>query len=92
MTTIRAEEARLPRRARDAVDRHEHVVVLSHDRPAYVIVHPDEYPEPGRRRGRPMSEALRLLATTATPDPEFGNDLEEALGDVGPMPEDPWAR
>ncbi|WP_336085269.1 hypothetical protein [Nocardia sp. SSK8] len=92
MTTIRAEEARLPRRAREAVDRHERVVVLSHDRPAYVIVHPDEYPETGRRRGRSMSEALRLLTSAATPDPEFGDDLEAVRDSVGPLPEDPWAR
>ncbi|MEV0061858.1 hypothetical protein [Nocardia sp. NPDC050718] len=91
MTTIRAEEARLPRRAKEAVDRHERVVVESHGRPAYVIVHPDEYPDSGRRRGRSMSEAIRLLTSAATPDPEFGDDLEAVRGAVGPMPEDPWA-
>ncbi|MFB7878058.1 hypothetical protein ACFC06_22650 [Nocardia sp. NPDC056064] len=90
MTTIRAEEMRLPRRAKDAVDRHERVVVLSHDRPAYVIVHPDEYPENGRRRGRSMSEALRLFTSAATPDPEFGDDLEAVRDAVGQLAEDPW--
>lgn len=92
MTTIRAEETRIPRRARDAVDRHEKVVVLSHDRPAFVIVHPDDYPEAAtKRRGRRLGEALRLLASSATPDPEFGDDLESIRNEAGSMPDDPWA-
>ncbi len=42
MTTIKAEEVRIPRRAREAVARHEQVVVVNRERPAYVIVHPDD--------------------------------------------------
>ncbi len=93
MTTIRAEEVRIPRRAREAVARHEQVVVVNRERPAFVIVHPDDraaisYPS---HRGRPLREALGLLAGAARPDPEFAGDMEAVLGDIGPSPDNPWA-
>jgi hypothetical protein len=93
MTTIRAEEVRIPRRAREAVDRHEQVVVVNRERPAYIIVHPDDSPMASHpaRRGRPLREALGLLANAAPPDPDFAEDMEAVLGDVGSGPEDPWA-
>lgn len=93
MTTIRAEEVRIPRRAREAVARHEQVVVVNRERPAYVIVHPDDRaatPRPARR-GRPLREALGLLANAASPDPGFAEDMEAVLDEVGPAPDDPWA-
>jgi hypothetical protein len=93
MTTIRAEEVRIPRRAREAVARHEQVVVVNRERPAYVIVHPDDRaatPRPARR-GRPLREALGLLANAASPDPGFAEDMEAILDEVGPAPDDPWA-
>jgi hypothetical protein len=37
MARIRAEEVRIPRSAREAVARHEAVVVLNRERPVYVI-------------------------------------------------------
>jgi hypothetical protein len=94
MTTIRAEEVRIPRHARDAVARHEQVVVVNHERPAFVIVHPDDAAAgpAAVRRGRPLREALVLLAATALPDPGFADDMEAVLADVGPSPDDPWAR
>jgi hypothetical protein len=94
MTTIKAEEVRIPRLAREAVARHEHVLVVSHDRPAFVIVHPDDDPSGARAvpRGRPLREALALLATGPTPDPDFAEDMEAVRADTGPVPEDPWAR
>jgi hypothetical protein len=83
MVAIKAEEVRIPRRTREAVDHHEEVVVLNRERPAYVIVHPDDY---GRsvasRRGRPLREALALLAQSAPPDPAFVEDME-AVFDSG---------
>jgi hypothetical protein len=79
MTTIRAEEVRIPRHAREAVARHERVVVVNHERPT-------------ARRGRPLREALGLLAGAALPDPGFADDMEAVLADVGPAPDDPWAR
>ncbi|HLI42170.1 MAG TPA: hypothetical protein VKV35_11075 [Streptosporangiaceae bacterium] len=94
MTVIRAEDVRIPRLARDAVARHEHVLVVSHDRPAFVIVHPDDDPGGAHavRRGRPLREALALLAAGPAADPDFADDMEAIRADIGPAPEDPWAR
>jgi hypothetical protein len=94
MITIRAEEVRIPRHAREAVARHERVVVVNHERPAFVIMHPDDAAAgpPPARPGRPLREAARLLAAAALPDPGFADDMEAVLADVGPAPDDPWAR
>jgi hypothetical protein len=94
MAAIKAEEVRIPRRARDAVAHHEEVVVFNRERPAYVIVHPDDHrqPAPSPRRGRPLREALSLLAQAAPPDLAFAEDMEAVLDSVGPVPADPWAR
>jgi hypothetical protein len=93
MTTIRAEEVRIPRHAREAVARHEQVVVVNHERPAFVIVHPDDTASSATtRRGRPLREALGLLAGAALPDPGFAEDMEAVLQDVGPTPDNPWAQ
>ncbi len=94
MTTIRAEEVRIPRHAREAVARHERVVVVNHERPAFVIMHPDDATADllPARPGRPLREALRLLTGAAPPDPGFADDMEAVLADVGPTPDDPWAR
>jgi hypothetical protein len=93
MITIRAEEVRIPRHAREAVARHERVVVVNHERPAFVIMHPDDTAAapPGARRGRPLREALGMLAAAALPDPGFADDMEAVLADIGPGPDDPWA-
>jgi hypothetical protein len=95
MTTIKAEEVRIPRHAREAVARHEPVVVENRERPVFVIVHPDDSPFATHalgRRGRTLGEALDLLAGAAMPDPGFAEDMEAVLAEVGPVPEDPWAR
>jgi hypothetical protein len=94
MATIRAEEVRIPRWAREAISHHEEVVVVNRERPAYVIVHPDDH---GARthsahRGRPLRDALALLAQAGPPDPAFAEDMEAVLDTVGPAPADPWAR
>jgi len=68
-------------------------VVFNRERPAYVIIHPDDH---GRaavsRRGRPLREALALLIQAAPPDPAFAEDMEAVLDSVGPAPADPWAQ
>jgi hypothetical protein len=94
MATIKAEEVRIPRRVREAVAHHEEVVVVNRERPAFVIVHPDDHGQMvgSRRRGRPLREALSLLAQAAPPDPAFAEDMEAVLDAVGPVPGDPWAR
>lgn len=93
-TTIRAEDVRIPRHAREAVARHEQVVVENRERAVFVIVHPEDSvmsSGPGRR-GRPLGEAVGLLANAALPDRGFADDMEAVLADVGPFPDDPWAR
>jgi hypothetical protein len=94
MATIRAEAVRIPREAREAVARHEEVVVLNRERPVYVIRHPDdhEHPSPPARRGRSLRDVLAQLVQAAPPDPAFAEDMEAVLDAVGPTPSDPWAR
>jgi len=93
MTTVKADEVRIPRRAREAVAQHEEVVVLNRERPAFVIVHPDDHRRAlPTRRGRRLGEALALLASAAPPDPGFAQDMEGVLDSVGATPSDPWAR
>src|ERR1022692_1383229 len=66
MTTIRAEDVRIPRHAREAVARHEQVVVVNRERPAFIIVHPDDTATAlPARRGRSLRDALGLLANAA---------------------------
>lgn len=93
MATVKAEEVRIPRRAREAVAHHEDVVVVNRERPTFVIVHPDDRgwaaPSP---RGRPLREALALLAHAPAPDPAFADDMEAVLDTIGPPPADPWAQ
>lgn len=94
MATIKAEEMRIPRWAREALSQHEAVVVVNRERPAYVIVHPDDHGATAHspRRGRPLRDALALLAQAAPPDPAFADDMEAVLETVGAAPADPWAQ
>jgi hypothetical protein len=73
---------------------HNRVVVVNHERPTFVIMHPDDTAASpsSARRGRPLREALGLLVNAARPDPYFADDMEAVLADVGPTPDDPWAR
>lgn len=93
MATINADEVRIPRSVRDAVTRHEQVVVLNRARPVFAIVHPDDVPHSGtRRRGRTVREIAALLAGAPAPDPDFAKDMEAVLNSAGAMPENPWER
>jgi hypothetical protein len=92
MATVKAEEVRIPRRVREAVARHEDVVVINRERPAYVIVHPDDRQMTPSPRGRSLRDALALLVRSAPPDREFADDMEAILDTVGSIPTDPWAR
>jgi len=67
---------------------------MNRERPAFVIVHPDDRrlaAEAGRR-GRPLREALRMLADAAPPDPAFAEDMMHVLASVGTDPTEPWPR
>jgi len=92
MIEIKAEEVRIPRRAREAVADREKVVVMNRERPAFLILHPDEDRRSTAARGRPLRDALDLLAQIAPPDEEFAADMKAVLDDVGSPPADPWAR
>lgn len=93
MTTIRADEVRIPKRAREAVARHERVIVLNRERPVAAIVHPDDLVEgPTRARGRRVRELAAALAGAPAPDPDFARDMRAVLDSVGPVPENPWER
>jgi PHD/YefM family antitoxin component YafN of YafNO toxin-antitoxin module len=93
MTTVKADEVRIPRRAREAVARHEEVVILNRERPTFVIVHPDDHRRNAvERRGRRLRDALAVLANAAPPDARFAEDMETVLDSVGTVPFDPWAR
>jgi hypothetical protein len=93
MATIKAEEIRIPRLAREALAHHEEVVVFNREQPAYVIVHPDDHRQTtASPRGRPLREALALFTQAAPPDPAFAEDMEALLDSVGPAPGDPWAQ
>jgi hypothetical protein len=93
MTTIKADEIRIPRRAREAVAQHETVTVMNRERPAFVIMHPDDHGEPSPApRGRSLRTALARLTQGPSPDADFGTDMEAVLRDVGAAPVDPWAR
>jgi hypothetical protein len=93
MRTVKGDEVRIPRAAREAVAHHEEVVVLNRERPAFVILHPDDHRRTGAgRRGRRLSDALALLANAAPPDPGFAEDMEAVLDSVGAAPPDPWAQ
>jgi hypothetical protein len=91
VATINSDGVRIPKSAREAVARHEEVVVLNHDRPVLLIINPD-----GRRssaptpRGRCLREAAESLLAAPLPDPDFALDLAAVIASVGPAPEDPW--
>jgi hypothetical protein len=57
-------------------------------------MHPDDSAAgaASARHGRPLREAIGLLAGAALPDPAFADDMEAVLADAGPVPDDPWAR
>ena len=89
MATVNAHEVRLPRWVRDAVTRHDQVVVLNGERPVLAMVHPDDLPpHRARHRGRAVSEIASLLAGVPTPDPDFAKDMDAVLASSGPVPTD----
>ena len=91
MVTIHSDDVRIPKAAREAVARHEEVVVMNRERAAFVIVNPDDRARSGAAtRGRPMRDAMATMLAAPLPDPSFGADMAAVLGSVGSVPEDPW--
>jgi hypothetical protein len=92
MATVKADEVRIPRRAREAVAKHEKVVVMNRERATFVILHPADDSPGLAARGRRLGDALAVLAQSAPPDASFTEDMEAVLEAIGPSPADPWAR
>lgn len=65
---------------------------MNRERPAFVIVHPDDRGHARTLRGRPLRDAVTALAQAAAPDPSFAEDIEAVLDAVGTAPADPWAQ
>lgn len=89
MVKLSSDEVRIPRHAREAVARHERVVVFNRERAVFAIVHPDEFASRSRG-GRPVKEIAAALVGVVPPDPEFCADMEAIIESVGPMPGSPW--
>ena len=91
--TVRAGDVRLPAGAREALDQRKPVTVTVHDRPAYVIIHSDEYAYAGpllerRRRGLPVpierlltDEDYAILAMDDTDDDAVSDGILESWND-----------
>ncbi|GAC1574847.1 MAG: hypothetical protein NVS3B18_08480 [Candidatus Dormibacteria bacterium] len=92
MTTINADDVRIPRKAREALARHEEVMVLNRDRPVYVLSNPEDRRSASKSmvKGRPLRESIAILTASPLPDDRFGADLEAIRDSIGPMPADPW--
>ena len=91
MSSISGDEVRIPRHAREAVARHETVVVFNRERAVLALVHPDDARPSSTSQGRPVRAITAILESLPPPDPAFADDLTEVLRSVGPVPEDPWA-
>jgi hypothetical protein len=93
VASITSDEVRIPRHVREAVARHEAVVILNREPPVLALVHPDDLTRTdnvrGRRVVRDVAVALRALPK---PDSEFVEDMDDVLRSAGPAPDDPWAR
>ena len=94
MVTIHSDDFRIPKAAREAVARHEDVVVMNRERAAFVVVNPEDRAHPGGAppRGRSLREAAAMLLAAPLPDPGFGADMAAVIASVGSVPEDPWER
>jgi len=92
MATINADDVRIPKSVREAVSRHERVLVLNRDHPVLAIVHPDDAAGAPAPRGVPVRELASRLASLPVPDEAFEADMAEVLALAGETPEDPWAQ
>lgn len=67
-------------------------MVVSHGRPAYIIVNPDACEAASRpptrpiRRGPTVREFLEFLASAPAPDPGFADDIEAIQASAGATP------
>src|ERR1041385_5099606 len=89
MTTVPANAVRIPAAAREALARREAVMVLSHGRPAYVLLSPDAYEAASQAPAR----ARRPSSSAAPPPPQGRGSAENTTapgGGAAGEPLDPW--
>jgi hypothetical protein len=91
MSAISSDQVRIPRRAREAVARHETVVVFNRERAVLALVHPDDV-SPRPTFGRSVRAVAASLSRLPEPDPAFASDMAEVMRSIGAVPGDPWAR
>ncbi len=91
MSELNSDEVRIPRHAREAVARHETVMVFNRERPVFALVHPDDAGTATAVHGRPLGSIVEALRSLPDPDDEFSADMAEVLRSAGAAPEDPWA-
>ena len=92
MSSVNSDKVRIPRHAREAIARHETVVVLNRERPVAALVHPDDAPASApSQRGRNLLSITKALRALPSPDEAFADDMTEVIRSEGITPEDPWA-
>ena len=92
MSSVNSDKVRIPRHAREAIARHETVVVLNRERPVAALVHPDDAPASApSQRGRNLRSITKALRALPSPDEAFADDMTEVIRSEGITPEDPWA-
>lgn len=92
MSNVNSDEIRIPRHAREAIARHETVVVFNRERPVVALVHPDDATASApSQRGRSLRSVIEALRVLPSPDEGFVDDMNEVIRSDGIVPEDPWA-
>lgn len=89
---LNAEEVRIPKKAREALLRHEKVVVLSHERPILAIVNIDDI-QSDRSVGhfeKSFGVILNELRNIPFPDRDYFKELKDINEHQDLLPRDPW--
>ncbi len=92
MLKLNAESIRIPKEAREAVLRHETVIISSHEHPILALVNVDDIQGKGGldQVGKPFGAIVNELANIALPDLEYFEDLKNinCLQEQSPL--NPW--
>ena len=67
MPGISSDEVRIPRHVREAVARHETVVVFNRERAVLALVHPDDVDPLSTQYGRPVRSVAAVLGSVPGP-------------------------
>lgn len=92
VSNVNSDEVRIPRHAREAVARHETVVVFNRERPVVALVHPDDAPASApSQRGRNLRSLIKALRALPSPDEAFADDMTDVIRSEDITPENSWA-